>query len=103
MEEKPVKDPLSIEHANSIAFVAEYDDGSEDYFRVDRHALRQGAGDHIARIVARWCSNRAPGLDLRGSRGHEFPAPPIAQSRSPWHRPWHRRRQYPKRLATGGS
>jgi len=32
MEEKPVKDPLSIEHANSIAFVAEYDDGSEDYF-----------------------------------------------------------------------
>jgi len=54
MEEKPVKDPLSIEHANSIAFVAEYDDGSEDYFRVDRHALRQGAGDHIARIVAEW-------------------------------------------------
>ena len=34
MEEKPVKDPLSIEHANSIAFVAEYDDGSEDYFLI---------------------------------------------------------------------
>ena len=47
-----IKDPLIIDHANSIAFIAEYEDGSEDYFRVDRHAIRQGPGDYIARIVA---------------------------------------------------
>ena len=46
----PIKDPLIIEHANSIAFVAEYEDGSTDYFRVDRSTLR--SGDHVARLVA---------------------------------------------------
>jgi hypothetical protein len=45
-----IPDPRIIEHANSIAFIAEYDDGSEDYFRVDRWTLR--SGDYIARIVA---------------------------------------------------
>jgi hypothetical protein len=42
--------PRIFEHANSIAFIAEYDDGSEDYFRVDRWTLR--TGDYIARAVA---------------------------------------------------
>jgi hypothetical protein len=46
-----IKDPLIVEHANSIAFIAEYEDGSEDYFRIDRYAL--SPGDHIAGIVAR--------------------------------------------------
>ena len=45
---EPIKDPLIIEHANSIAFVAEYEDGSTDYFRVDRSTF----GDHVARLVA---------------------------------------------------
>jgi hypothetical protein len=44
---EPFKDPLIIEHQNSIAFIAEYEDGSEDYFRVHRDA-----GDHVARMVA---------------------------------------------------
>jgi hypothetical protein len=46
----PSEEPLIIELANSIAFVAEYDDGSKDYFRVPRSALERG--DHIARIIA---------------------------------------------------
>jgi hypothetical protein len=49
---EPFKDPLIIEHQKSIAFIAEYEDGSEDYFRVHRHAIRQGPGDHVARMVA---------------------------------------------------
>ena len=48
--DEPIKDPHIIEHANSIAFIAEYEDGSEDYFRVDRWALRNG--HDIARVVA---------------------------------------------------
>jgi len=35
---------------NPIAFVAEYDDGSEDYFRVHVSTLERG--DHVARLVA---------------------------------------------------
>ena len=49
-KEEPLRDPLIIEHQNSIAFIAEYEDGSEDYFRVDRSTLRNG--DYIARAIA---------------------------------------------------
>ena len=43
-------DPLEGEFPNSIAFIAKYEDGSEDYFRVSRHDL--SSGDHVARLIA---------------------------------------------------
>ena len=44
------KDPINVAFPNSIAFIAKYDDGSEDYFQVYRHDLT--SGDHVARLIA---------------------------------------------------
>lgn len=44
------KDPIEVEFPNSVAFIAKYEDGSEDYFRVYRQDL--SGGDHVARLIA---------------------------------------------------
>ena len=49
MPDEP-KDPIEVEFPNSVAFIAKYEDGSEDCFRVQRHDL--SSGDHVARLIA---------------------------------------------------